>query len=86
MDRINEVIAWGGEPHVQPVMKLNALVKRPWVRFDWTPQLLTDVARWADGWVRMAGFGRSATLRTMTGPGGEGQDEYGRRCDPNNHG
>lgn len=37
-----------GEPHVQPEIKLNALEKRPRVRFDWTPQKLTDVARWAN--------------------------------------
>lgn len=51
LERINEVIAWGGEPHVQPYMKLNALEKRPHVRFDWTEQKLRDVARWANGWV-----------------------------------
>lgn len=48
MDRIYRVIAWGGEPYVQPVMKINAKTKRPWVRFDWTERLLTDVARWAN--------------------------------------
>ena len=48
LERIREVIAWGGEPHVQPYMKLNALAKRPYPRFDWTPQQLTDVARWAN--------------------------------------
>jgi hypothetical protein len=48
--RIRETIAWGGEPHVQPVMKLNALSKRAWVRHDWTRQDLTDVARWVNGW------------------------------------
>ena len=51
MERIQEVIAWGGEPHVQPVKKLNALVNEPWVRFDWTGQKLKDVARWANGWL-----------------------------------
>ena len=53
LDRINEVIAWGGEPHVQPVMKLNAPVKEYWVRKDlgWTRQSLTDMARWANRWV-----------------------------------
>lgn len=51
MARIERVIAWGGEPHVQPVMKLNALERRPWVRFDWTEQRLRDVARWANAWV-----------------------------------
>lgn len=48
LGRIREVIQWGGEPHAQPVMKLNALRKTPMVRHDWTPQLLTDVARWAN--------------------------------------
>ena len=51
MERIAEVIAWGGEPHVQPYIKLSALEKRPHVRFDWTEQKLKDVARWANGFV-----------------------------------
>jgi hypothetical protein len=51
MERIQEVIAWGGEPHVQPYIKLNALERRPHVRFDWTEQMLKDVARWANGHV-----------------------------------
>jgi hypothetical protein len=51
MGRIREVIEWGGEPHVQPYIKLNAAEKRPHVRFDWTEQKLRDVARWANGWV-----------------------------------
>ncbi len=48
MERIKEVIAWGGEPYVQPFIKLNALEKRPHVRFDWTPQLLRRVQRWVN--------------------------------------
>jgi len=48
VERIHEVIAWGGEPHVQPYIKLNALIRRPAVRFDWTPRRLADVARWAN--------------------------------------
>ncbi|RUV66219.1 MAG: hypothetical protein EOR26_05030 [Mesorhizobium sp.] len=48
MERIREVMAWGGEPHVQPFMKLNALERRPFPRFDWNEQLLRDVARWAN--------------------------------------
>ena len=48
LERIREVIAEGGEPHVQPYMKLNALERKPYVRFDWTAQTLTDVARWAN--------------------------------------
>lgn len=51
MQRIEEVIAWGGEPHVQPFVKLNALQKQPHVRHDWSRQLLRDVARWANGFV-----------------------------------
>jgi hypothetical protein len=48
LDRINEVIAWGGEPHAQPYMKLNALQKKPHVRFDWSRQELIDMARWCN--------------------------------------
>jgi hypothetical protein len=51
MGRIREVIEWGGEPHVQPYIKLNALEKVPHARFDWTAQKLRDVARWANGHV-----------------------------------
>lgn len=51
MDRIQEVIDHGCEPHVQPFIKLNALSRTPHPRHDWTPQLLKDVARWANGWV-----------------------------------
>ena len=51
LDRINQVIAWGAEPHVQPIMKLTASEKKAWVRFDWSPQLLRDVARWANRWI-----------------------------------
>lgn len=49
MDRIRDVVAWGGEPHVQPYIKLNALERKPYPRFDWNEQLLRDVARWANG-------------------------------------
>lgn len=48
MARLHRVIAWGGEPHVQPFMKLNTLEKTPSVKHDWTAQLLADVARWAN--------------------------------------
>lgn len=48
LGRIREVIEWGGEPHVQPLMKLNALEKEYWVRFDWTTTKLRDMARWAN--------------------------------------
>ena len=57
MNRINEVITAGCEPHVQPVMKLNATTKDPWVRYDWADQKLRDVARWANGFVwKRGGF------------------------------
>lgn len=48
MERIVKVIELGGEPHVQPLMKLNAATREPWVRFDWTRRRLKDVARWAN--------------------------------------
>lgn len=48
MRRIQFVLDSGGEPHVQPLMKLNALEKDFWVRFDWTDDKLRDVARWAN--------------------------------------
>jgi hypothetical protein len=51
MTRIQEVIAHGCEPFVQPYIKLNAAEKKPHVRFDWTADLLRDVARWANGFV-----------------------------------
>ena len=64
MERIQFVIDNGGEPHVQPLMKLNALDKGHWVRFDWTEQKLTDVARWANRrvwrYAAFADYARSA--------------------------
>jgi hypothetical protein len=51
LTRIEEVIAHGCEPHVQPYIKLNALERSPHVRFDWNAQKLRDVARWANGFV-----------------------------------
>src|SRR6185503_980969 len=35
MSRIQVVIDAGCEPHVQPLMRLNARTKDPWVRHDW---------------------------------------------------
>lgn len=49
MKRIQCVIDMGAEPYVQPVMKLNAREKKPWIRHDWTPALLGRVQRWANG-------------------------------------
>jgi len=51
MLRIEEVIANGCEPHVQPYMKLNALERRPHAMNGWNEQWLRDVARWANGFV-----------------------------------
>jgi hypothetical protein len=48
LQRIQEIIDWGGEPYVQRNMKLNALDKTPWVRHDWTLQSLAAMARWAN--------------------------------------
>ena len=70
LERIREIIAWGGEPHAQPYIKLNALEKKPHVRFDWTPQLLTDVARWANRrlwrYTDFAGYQRSNKTSRQT--------------------
>lgn len=49
LERIEQVIAWGGEPHAQPYMKLVTLRKRPHVQHDWSHQLLIDMARWCNG-------------------------------------
>lgn len=48
MDRIRRVIGWGGEPYAQPYIKLNALVKEPQIRHDWTAQRLRWVQRWVN--------------------------------------
>ena len=49
--RILEVIEWGCEPHVQPLIALNSLTRDPIVRHDWTAQKLRDLARWANRWL-----------------------------------
>lgn len=48
MERIQRVIAGGGEPYAQPFIKLNALAKEPAIRHDWTPLLLRQVQRWVN--------------------------------------
>lgn len=48
MDRIQRVIAAGGEPYAQPFMKLNALKKEPAIRHDWTAERLRHVQRWVN--------------------------------------
>jgi hypothetical protein len=53
MGRIREVIEWGGEPYVQPLMKLNAADRDDlWVRFDWTYHRLRAVQRWSKPIIR----------------------------------
>lgn len=49
--RIMQTVEWGCEPHVQPIMALNTLVKRPIVRHDWTERKLKDLARWTNRWI-----------------------------------
>lgn len=74
MRRIQEVIDHGCEPHVQAVMKLAALEKHPWVRFDWTDRKLRDVMRWANArpmlWKRIpfSDYDRTADARRDRGP------------------
>lgn len=48
MQRVREVIEWGGEPFCQPLMKLVALTRDPHVKHDWTATKLRAVARWAN--------------------------------------
>lgn len=48
MQRVREVIEWGGEPYCQPLMKLIALTRDPHVKHDWTAKRLRAVARWAN--------------------------------------
>jgi hypothetical protein len=48
MERIQKVIESGGEPYAQPFLKLNALIKEPAVRHDWTPLKLKQVQRWVN--------------------------------------
>lgn len=66
MQRIREVIGWGGEPYAQPFMKLNALQKVPHVRHDWTLWELKAVARWVNARIwRKVDFDRyNSSLKT----------------------
>lgn len=70
MFRIRYVIAHGGEPHVQPFMKLTALEREPHAQHGWTVQKLKDVARWANGFTwRKAPFEEyDPTKRTNARP------------------
>lgn len=49
--RVNRVIEWGCEPHVQPMIALGAREKKPIIKFDWTEQELRNMARWANRWI-----------------------------------
>ena len=49
--RIMQVIEWGCEPHVQPLINLGSLEKKPIVRLDWTEEKLIHLARWANRWL-----------------------------------
>jgi hypothetical protein len=52
MERIKRVIEWGGEPYVQPILKLNVRHKDDlWVRHDWSRRQLKRVQRWVNGHV-----------------------------------
>ena len=68
MERIQDVIDWGGEPHVQPMIKLNAKYKEPWVRFGWTALQLRQVARWANRhlWKYTDFSGYNASVKSST--------------------
>lgn len=49
IDRVKKVIGWGCVPYVQPMIALNALEKRPMVKYDWTERKLKDLQRWSNG-------------------------------------
>ena len=52
MARIRRVIECGGEPYVQPILKLNCRHKNDlWVRDGWSHQQLKRVQRWVNGHV-----------------------------------
>lgn len=46
--RIKQVIEWDCEPHVQPLIALNSLERKPIVRHDWTEDTLRHLARWGN--------------------------------------
>jgi len=70
LERIQHVIAWGGEPYAQPYMKLNALERQPHVRFDWTRRKLLEVQRWINGrfwrYTNLDGYCSSIRTRQTT--------------------
>ncbi|MFN7999280.1 MAG: hypothetical protein U0Q18_37025 [Bryobacteraceae bacterium] len=47
LERVREVIGWGGEPHLQPLLPKNALDRHDYeLRYDWTASRLTHFARY----------------------------------------
>lgn len=49
IERVRQVIDWGGEPYCQPMMPLNALSRDHLkVAYGWTKQHLRDLARWTN--------------------------------------
>lgn len=52
MARVQRVLDWGGEPYVQPILKLTARHKDDlWIRHDWSYRQLKRVQRWVNGHV-----------------------------------
>lgn len=51
LNRVQEVIDNGCEPYCQPLLKLNCLERKPWIRFDWTEEVLRNMTRWVNKWV-----------------------------------
>ena len=51
MERVHKTIEAGCEPHIQPYLDLTAMTREPRARFDWSPQRMKDVARWANGFL-----------------------------------
>lgn len=66
LERILEVIEWGGEPYAQPFIKLNALERTPRVRYDWTLEKLRAMQRWVNGrfWKYTDFSGYNGSVRT----------------------
>jgi len=74
--RIMQVIEWGCEPHVQPLIALNSLTKRPIVRHDWTEQKLRDLARWSNRWIwRTVPFSQYRTNNYASDRSNNGRDK-----------
>lgn len=74
--RIMQVIEWGCEPHVQPLIALNSLERKPIVRHDWTEQKLKDLARWSNRYlwrtVKFSEYGKPPNKACTRPPSAEG--------------